>query len=125
MNVAGNEITAAIVMMRSSWTRLATNGYAASHSVPARTRPDAIAMTATFAITHAANARGSLGWRRNRTRPRPSVGAVVNGWGDVPIELMRRSWWAAAHRTRCESPATARKVGNQSWCWTTSFETVP
>ena len=35
------------------------------------------------------------------------------------------SWPAFSFSTMSGSPAAARNVGSQSWCWTISFETVP
>ena len=35
------------------------------------------------------------------------------------------SWPAFSFSTMSASPAAARKVGSQSWCWTISLETVP
>ena len=34
-------------------------------------------------------------------------------------------WPAFSFSTMSGSPAAARNVGSQSWCWTISFETTP
>ena len=39
--------------------------------------------------------------------------------------LSPTAWPAFSFSTMSGSPAAARNVGSQSWCWTISFETVP
>ena len=39
--------------------------------------------------------------------------------------LPAASWPSFSFSTTSGSPAAARNVGSQSWCWTISFETTP
>jgi hypothetical protein len=46
----------------------------------------------------------------------------------VDVDLVGRTpmvWPAFSFSTMSGSPAAARKVGSQSWCWMISFETTP
>ena len=42
------------------------------------------------------------------------------------LNVLSPAWWPVfSFSTTSGSPAAARNVGNQSWCWTISFETAP
>ena len=57
-------------------------------------------------------------------RPRRSGTAAGCSRRCAPCRSCRRSAWPAfSFSTMSGSPAAARNVGSQSWCWTISFET--